>query len=404
MILTSKKTVYAVVLFVLLFALAPSVIAQTQPRPEWTGGGAPDEKISLSETLMLEQALKLINDITLKEKKVIIDNSGKTMKIGVEIVNLPWRRALDLICSKNHLEYEEGSNYIRVFDPNVKDAAAGKDVDLIDINSREVNIEAIFFEADRSTLRELGVNWSMIQQGQVPVNILQNTDSNVTNNNVFSISTSKKINNTMSVAGIVKTFQDNGKGTIIANPQIRVRAGKTGYVQVGQDFSIKTRDFAGNTIDNFVSAGTILQVTPTVLTDNDLTFVHLKLDVERSTGSVNTLTTTIDKTKASTSLLLLPGEEAAIGGLTTNERNHIRIGIPFLKDLPWWVLGIRYLAGYERIDVTEKELVILLKVDLEPDLKARIKDLHAAHKLQETIKSNAQRFDQILKDSDDGSK
>lgn len=34
---------------------------------------------------------------------------------------------------------------------------------------------------------------------------------------------------------------------------------------------------------------------------------------------------------------MLSGEEKAIGGLFVNEEVNVRQGIPFLKDLPWWV-------------------------------------------------------------------
>ena len=46
-------------------------------------------------------------------------------------------------------------------------------------------------------------------------------------------------------------------------------------------------------------------------------------------------------------------------------------GIPFLKDLPWWVLGIRYLTGSDQKVITKKEVVILLKADLLNTLEQR---------------------------------
>ncbi len=401
MIQAGRNTIVALAILFMCLSLAPFGIAQTKPRPEWTGGGTGDDKISLSETLQLEQAVKLLNDVTVKQGKVIIDNSGVVKKIGVEVVNQPWRRALELICKKNELEFEEGANYIRIFNPLLKAAQGGKDVEVIDLSNREVIIEAIFFEADRNALREIGVNWSSIYSGDVKVQTNQDAASNVSDNNIFTLTFQRTVDKTLSISGIVKTFENKGQGTILANPQIRVRAGKQGYVQVGQDFSIKTRDFAGNTVDNFISAGTILQVSPLVIVDHDVTFIHLKIDVERSTGEVSALTTTINKSKASTSLLMLPGEESAIGGLYTTEKSNTRKGIPFLKDLPWWVLGIRYLAGYERVSFTDKELVILLKVDLEPDIMTRVKNARKTESLRDSRMHFEGRRDDIMRQSTD---
>jgi type IV pilus assembly protein PilQ len=57
--------------------------------------------------------------------------------------------------------------------------------------------------------------------------------------------------------------------------------------------------------------------------------------------------------------------------LFVNEEAKIRNGIPILKDLPWWVLGIRYLTGSDEIVIRKKELVILLKAELLENLSIR---------------------------------
>ena len=124
--------------------------------------------------------------------------------------------------------------------------------------------------------------------------------------------------------------------------------GEEGRIQVGQDFSIRERDFAGNLIDRFYSAGTIVKVTPQVIAEQGVNFIHLTADVERSSVSPGSVSTIINKTKATTNVLLLDGEETIIGGLYNNEVTTTRQGIPFLKDLPWYVFGLRYLFGYDK--------------------------------------------------------
>ncbi len=57
-----------------------------------------------------------------------------------------------------------------------------------------------------------------------------------------------------------------------------------------------------------------------------------------------------------------------------NEEVITRNGIPFLKDLPWWVFGIRYLTGSDQTVIRKKELVILLKTELLPTLKERLEN------------------------------
>jgi type IV pilus assembly protein PilQ len=70
--------------------------------------------------------------------------------------------------------------------------------------------------------------------------------------------------------------------------------------------------------------------------------------------------------------MMLSGEEKVIGGLFVNEEINVRQGIPILKDLPWWVFGIRYLTGYDKKQVTKKEVIIMLQAELVPTIKERV--------------------------------
>src|SRR5690606_17010861 len=131
-------------------------------------------------------------------------------------------------------------------------------------------------------------------------------------------------------------FENEGLGEIIASPNITVRDKKLGRIQVGSDFSVRTRDFAGNTVEKFFPTGTIIEVTPHVYRENGIDYILLNIMVERSSFLLNEETTEIKKTNASTQVLVLNGEETILGGLFVNEETITRNGIPFLKDLPWW--------------------------------------------------------------------
>ena len=146
----------------------------------------------------------------------------------------------------------------------------------------------------------------------------------------------------------------------------------SGKIQIGSDISIKQRDFAGNVIDVFYSTGTIIEVTPYIYNEDNQDYILLKVSAERSSAIPGEITTEIKKTLVTTDLLMLSGDERVIGGLFINEEINIRQGIPFLKDLPWWVFGIRYLTGYEKKQITKKEVIILLQAELVPTIKERV--------------------------------
>ncbi len=67
-------------------------------------------------------------------------------------------------------------------------------------------------------------------------------------------------------------------------------------------------------------------------------------------------------------------KKQSLGGLFVTEEVVTRNGIPFLKDLPWWVFGIRYLTGSDQTIERKKELVILLKTELLPTLQERLEN------------------------------
>jgi type IV pilus assembly protein PilQ len=161
---------------------------------------------------------------------------------------------------------------------------------------------------------------------------------------------------------------------------------------VGSDISIKTRDFSGNIIDQFYATGSIIRVTPYIYEAQGIEYCLLDLDVERSSGFPSELSTEIKRTSAKTQILMVNGKQTVIGGLYLNEDKTVRNGIPILKDLPWWVLGIRYLTGSDEKTTTKKELVIVIKVDLIPRIKERIALPNSENPVKEEINRNQEEI------------
>ena len=151
--------------------------------------------------------------------------------------------------------------------------------------------------------------------------------------------------------------------------------------KIGAMLAIKGGLSSGNLLDKFYSTGTIVEVTPYIYNEDGTNYVLLQLQVERSSADPGEITTEIRKTVANTEVLMLDGEETIVAGLFTHEEITTRSGIPFLKDLPWWVFGIRYLTGSNKTQMIKREIIILIKMDIVPTLKERI-----ARKKEDVIK------------------
>jgi len=229
-----------------------------------------------------------------------------------------------------------------------------------------VRIKAIAMLADRAYLQSLGIDWSAVFDGKVLVNAGFFGATQVPSS-AMNLSTDYNTNISgypVEINTVLKTIESNQKGNIIAKPNILVTSGKKGFIQVGQDISVKTVDEAGNTTDTFFATGVIMDVTPTIINIDGTDLINLKLSIERSSGSPGAVSTIITKSKSQTELTLYNGEETVIGGLFDTDETRLRAGIPLLKDLPWWVFGIRYITGYDRYEKKERELVITLQAEV----------------------------------------
>jgi len=343
----------------------------------------------MSETLPFDQAIELLSKVSESVSgRRIVSTTTSQEPIGIEITNMPYDKALLMIVNFAGLQYEMKADVIIV---KSKEGPAFEQSPetYAPITQREVRISAVFCEIDVQEARRVGFDWRFLLSGEQTnvAGVLRGETETPTDESGGStqqalppefklgVTSAFRIGDFFGQAtAVFKFFEENGIGEIISNPSIVVRDRNEGKIQIGSDFSVRTRDFAGNTTERFFPTGTIIIVTPYIHKEGGLDYALLNVAVERSSFQTSELTTEIRKTTASTQVLMLDGEETAIGGLFLNEEAITRNGIPFLKDLPWWVFGIRYLTGYDQTIVRKKELVILLKTELIPTLQDRFEN------------------------------
>jgi len=390
------RKLFSISIFFVLIGFG--AFAQKDLEKEFDQYNSPDEIVTLSPTLTFDQAIEILAKMSLKlTGKNIVATVQSTDPIGLELININYMKALKIVTQYKGLLFEEKADVIIVQKPKVpeeveKAAPLPKDV-YAPVDSREVKISAIFFEADNTALRDRGINWKMLLSDPnngfgVDLKTFGQSEGTTNTPTDFQVTGSTKLDLGVfkgDLLGTFRFFESENLGEIIANPSIVVRTGEVGKIQIGSDFSIKQRDFAGNVTDQFFQTGSIIDVTPHVYNEQGIDYVVLRLNVERSTAFPSELSTEIRKTKASSQIMMLNGEETVIGGLYITDETYVRTGIPFLKDLPWWVLGIRYLAGSDQKKVTKKEIIIVVKTELLPTLKDRVKNLADKSKFKDQL-------------------
>jgi hypothetical protein len=397
------KKISLVLLFALIICLPEIAPAQTkEARLRSKGYVNPQEIVSLDSTVRMDQALTVLNELSKQYAgKIIIDIEKHRTPIGVYIVNQHWRDALELILTHNGLTSVEEQDYIRIMSSTSVAASEGRlgSVNPAEppptLDSRDVRISAVFFSTNLSKLQDYGIGWNFNRSNAKEPAMTFYNSSNLGRGDTTSpvpptgsgsqggpsldkalaVLKSPPEFTFANINALIKFFGSNKLGEVVSSPEVIVRNGKKGRIQVGQDIFITTRDIAGNTVNQLYSTGTIIEVTPVVYTQSDTDFVWLDLQIEQSDVAAGPA---INRNRVTTHALLYDGEETVIGGLTTSQNQEIREGIPVLKDLPWWFFGLRYIFGSESTVKTKNELTILLKAELVQPIRSRI-----SHKLSE---------------------
>ncbi len=357
------------------------------------------ENVSMRADTHINTAVQILEYFSIAESgKKLINLSQYNGNINIQISDMKWRQALDMIALQNKLRTEEGVGFIALkdievdsedrFEQSATAPAGDKSTSIVDTElfelqteamNKQVRIKAVAMLADRSYLKNLGIDWSTVLNGKVQINAGFAGATQLTSPLTLSGSGTTTIDGTsVDISTLIRTIESNQKGSILAEPSIVVSSGKAGRIQVGQDISIKTADEAGNTIDTFFSTGIIMDVTPTIVEIEGEDLIVMKLSIERSSGQPSEISTVITKSSSSTELILYDKEEAVIAGLFDTDEVVSRSGIPVLKDLPWWVFGIRYLTGYDSTERKERELIISIKAEVLDNALERLRKSRTA--------------------------
>lgn len=405
------RTLTVVILFMtIVLPISPiELLAQDPPQRQIRTYLPPEHLVSFPSATPITQFFNMVDPIFQQVTgKQIVDPKSRTRPIGIPVNGQYFLDAFESVLFQNNLVYEETEKYFIVRD------ATEVEQDLVDdpsgviqegsiqntlatAESREIRINALLFDLNLSRVRQIGFDWNvLLGLGNSAQSGTSSSDTGgdetnrgldlfIKTDNFFSTFDSWLVGpdqvSFQSLLRATQFLEADGIGETVAHPSVTVQSGELGQIQIGTDIPIQVRDFAGNTITNFVSTGIIINVTPTLIKGispdsssqgSDLPFMHLDVKVERSSAMpFGTAGVAIDRTQADTQVLLVNDEMTVIGGLISNEETISRRGIPILKDLPPWFFGLRYLFGVSQKTITQRELLIVLQAELLDPLSER---------------------------------
>jgi len=232
------------ILFFLLILINP-LNAQVDKllEKEVSGYVNPEELVTMAETTPFSKAIELLNAVSEKlSGQRIVSTAEISNPIGVQIVQMPYKKALMVIVQYQNLIFEEKPDVIII-------KTKGENVKLDDknyapVDAREVKITALFFEADVAELRTRGINWSwLLSKNGITIGSDLYTTTQAQNNtggNTSSIVPEWNLNTNSefdlgswqgTATGFFKFFEENQLGEVIANPSVVVRDKEKGRIQ-----------------------------------------------------------------------------------------------------------------------------------------------------------------------------
>lgn len=211
----------------------------------------------------------------------------------------------------------------------------------MDRETRQVKIAAKLVEVSSDYLHELGVSWSFNQAGEdsrgrdyFNEGSTDGADRIADPFGVYSFTT---LQNGWDLEAKIAALVSDGKGKIVAHPEITTVDNKEARIQVGQKVPIKQFSATGDIVITFEEVGTILRCTPHITSDNR---ILLQMKPERSSFFFDPSGIVINTSNAETNVVVENGQTAVVGGLTTQDEVITETGIPVLKDLP--IIGVLF--------------------------------------------------------------
>lgn len=221
----------------------------------------------------------------------------------------------------------------------------------------QVLIEARIVEASQDTARQLGVQWGGNRAGIVGQRMLSaggaasSAGSYVSDFSApFAQELSRPYGFTLGFVSQafgggetlnmqLTALARDGLINILSSPSVTTLDNETATIESGEERAYRKTTGTGNILDvslEWKKAVLKLEVTPHVIDDR-----RLKVEIVANKDS-------FDETKpqtngeypvntkhAQTTLILMDGETAVIGGLARESRSESNTGIPLLKDIPW---------------------------------------------------------------------
>ena len=251
-----------------------------------------------------------------------------------------------LLSSRGSISVDARTNTLIVNDTANNIDKIRKMVDLLDVEVKQVMVEARIVTAQTEFSRELGVSWGLQRNNP-------SLSAGANGSNVWGGDYSPKFDLGVDLAtGTAGTFnfgllkisdfmldlqltalQSDGHGEVLSAPKVMTGDKQKASILRGDQIPYQSWSAEGGTTTSFVDANLKLEVTPSITPDGK---VQMDLKIEKDTiGELTSAGYLINTNKLETNVLVGDGETVVLGGIFDDIKRNQYQKVPFLGDLPF---------------------------------------------------------------------
>ena len=312
-----------------------------------------------------------------EERRKLSEAQALAGELRTLTVPVSYAKAADLVSvitrstlsARGDVQVDARTNTLIIRDLAERLTAATDLVRTLDRPQPQVEIEARIVQLNRSSARDLGIQWGF--NGRVDPALgtstglafpssanLQTSTGGVDNASPSAISLALgSINGALNLDVSLRALESDGKGRILATPRVATQNNVEAEITQGSQIPIQV--VSNNTVTvQFKDAALTLRVTPQITASNT---VIMRIFVEKAAPNYTQTTPeqpipSIDTQRAVTTVLMDDGETTVIGGIYTREEAEVNGRTPFLHRVP--LLGWLFKTE-RRIDDSDELLIFI---------------------------------------------
>jgi type IV pilus assembly protein PilQ len=259
-----------------------------------------------------------------------------------------------LLSKRGVIESDERTNAIIVNDIEARLEAVASLVEALDRKTLQVAITSKIIDIDRSAARELGISWAATQLSYTDLNVTGSVEGRNPPDPAYGTFVNiATIQNWGELSARLVALEQDQVLEINSNPRVTTVNNKEATIFGGKRFAVTTLDINGQPVQRWYRAGIELKVTPHINAAGDIT---MEIGIEMSDVVPGTDNTQVTETRSETETLVKNGQTLVIGGFFTKTVTEKKTGFPILKSIP--LIGL--LFGHTSTEERKREVLIFI--------------------------------------------